>query len=253
MTQRDSFTKLTEATLQYVQELKERFSFVLPASISPLAPVEAVEKKPEVFSSKQPATPPSPPAAKESSLKPSTPAAPAPVTSLSAPKPSPKDPMDDLRAACKKIAPTLKILDRIPSDAQAKKIKNTWKDQLHMPDIAVLRSQQMPLAFLEQIAKAIDLYFFPCRVIDVAPLEKANSWDSLLATPHLKFVIAPDATLWGSKELMRHYHEIPSKKERFLGKIPLLLLPDPNLYLKDPSLKRSLWNLLCHVLQPLKK
>ncbi len=48
--------------------------------------------------------------------------------------------------------------------------------------------------------------------------------------------------------MLENYQEIPQKKERTLGGKPLLLLPDPSLYLKDPLLKRSLWAVLCKTL-----
>jgi hypothetical protein len=44
---------------------------------------------------------------------------------------------------------------------------------------------------------------------------------------------------------VQFYKEIPSQGIRTLGKIPLFLLPDLSLYLKDPLLKRSLWKALC--------
>lgn len=260
MDNKNPFPQLIEDSLKYLHELKETSSFVLPSSLAPpsapLPPSKPVQiplpPAPLPFTMTAPPVkkePPPPPVEKVEKK-----AEPAPrLIAPSSPKPIHKDPMEDMRAAMKKAAPMLKITDIIPSDAKAKKIKHAWKDQRHMPDIAILSGPSMPLSFLQQVAKAIDLYFFPCRVIDVGPLETSGSWDALLQTPHLKLIISPDATLWNCKQLMRHYHEIPHKKERFLGKIPLLLLPDPNMYLKDQALKRSLWNLLCHMLQPLQK
>jgi hypothetical protein len=43
---------------------------------------------------------------------------------------------------------------------------------------------------------------------------------------------------------MHFYKETPAQGTRTLGNIPLFLLPDLSLYLKDPLLKRSLWKAL---------
>lgn len=179
------------------------------------------------------------------------PIAPAvPIFTTHPPKALQKTPMEDLRSIISKIAPSLPLSHTIPDDTQAKQIKNRWKEQSNVPDIVILAVQGPSLSFLQQVAKAIELHFCSSRVIEVKPLEQQNSWEAFLNTPNLKMIITPDGVLWSCKHLMRYYHEFPNKKERFLGKIPLLLLPDPSLYLKDPTLKRSLWNLLCQMLTP---
>lgn len=180
---------------------------------------------------------------------------PSPIASfpLHPPTPIHKDPMQDIQAVLKKVAPSLIISNSIPSDEKAKKIKNAWKEHAKIPDITILATQSPSLSFLTQVAKAIEIHFFPSKVIDVKELEQNNNWDVFLNTTNLKMIIAPDSVIWSCKHLMRYYHEFPNKKERYLGKIPLLLLPDPSLYIKDPSLKRSLWNLLCQVLKPLQR
>ena len=179
--------------------------------------------------------------------------APAAVFPLHPPSAVQKDLMQDMRTILKKVAPTLVISSSIPSDEKAKKVKNAWKEHAKIPDVVILAVQGPSISFLTGVAKAIELHFFPSKVIDVKPLEQSNNWDVFLNTTNLKIIIAPDSVIWGCKHLMRYYHEFPNKKERYLGKIPLVLLPDPSLYIKDPSLKRSLWNLLCQVLKPLQR
>lgn len=169
------------------------------------------------------------------------------------PSPAHKDLMQDIRTILKKVAPSLTLSNSIPSDEKAKKIKNAWREHAKIPDIALLVTESSSLSFLKQVAKAIELHFFPSKVIDVKLFEQNNNWDTFLNTANLKMIIAPDSVIWSCKHLMRYYHEFPNKKERYLGKIPLLLLPDPSLYIKDPSLKRSLWNLLCQVLKSLQR
>ena len=101
---------------------------------------------------------------------------------------------------------------------------------------------------MQNIAKAIDLCFGTCRLIEI---EDGKKWDLFLQSPQLKLIIAPDHLIFETKELLPFYRENPQEKSRHLGEIPLLLLPDLSLYFKDPYLKRSLWNVICQNLQPL--
>ena len=60
-------------------------------------------------------------------------------------------------------------------------------------------------------------------------------------------MIACDYTVWQLHDLFRYYKENPEKQIRTLKEIPLFLLPDLTLYLKDPLLKRSLWKAIWKV------
>jgi hypothetical protein len=175
----------------------------------------------------------------------------APSFSLQKPQAAAKLLDEDIRKTFTKIAPHLLASCPIPSDEKARHIKNGWKEKHAIPVIPILASEQASLPFLTNVAQAITLHFFPARVLLLKDLEKQGLLPSLLDSKHVKLIISPDVTLWNCKELMKHYQEIPQQKQRFLKNTPLLLLPDPSLYLKDPSLKRSLWNLLCHLLKPL--
>ncbi len=139
-------------------------------------------------------------------------------------------------------------LEQIPKDTIAKRIKESWKQTQFTPDIPILYSGKQYRPFLENIAKAITVRFAPSHVVDIGPLEQQQKWDLFLKAKNLKLIIAPDFILWGAKHLMPYYKEYPQEKKRFIGHVPLLLLPDPSLYLKDPSLKRSLWNVICNSL-----
>lgn len=174
-----------------------------------------------------------------------------PIT-LNKPSPALKTANEDILKTLKKIAPSVEILSSIPSDEKAKHIKNGWKEKHAIPVVPILASSADSIPFLTNVAQAISLHFFSSKVVLIKDLEQNQQLNSIVELTHIKLIIAPDMTLWNCKELMKHYQEIPQQKQRFLKNIPLLLLPDPKLYLKDPTLKRSLWNLLCHLLQPLK-
>lgn len=258
---------LLDETLQYLHQLKETSSHVLSFSLDTLPkeeplieenppaplktsskpPVEKVVELPPPKQEPELTQPALPPELKKTPALPTTP----PIVASHPPKAHQKDLMQDIQKTLAKIAPTLKLVDHIPQDTEAKKIKNAWKEQANIPDVVILATKSPVLPFLHHVAKAIELHFFSSRVLEVDEFEKQNKWEALLGTPNLKMIISPDGVLWSCKALLRYYHEFPNKQERFLGKIPLLLLPDPSLYLKDPALKRSLWNLLCQMLRPL--
>ncbi len=145
------------------------------------------------------------------------------------------------------VAPELAILPEIPSDAIARKIAERCKTKNQTAPLSLLLLHEPPeqRALLEQIAKALDIYFGPAKVVQAEAIEKEKQWEAFLSVPELKMVIACDYTLWQLNGLMQFYKETPAQGTRTLGKVPLFLLPDLSLYLKDPLLKRSLWKALC--------
>lgn len=150
-----------------------------------------------------------------------------------------------LKSLFKKVFPNVSILDEIPDDTMAKKIANRWKTKNQVAPISILYTHEN--ALLKQIVKAIDIYFGPANLINAEEIEKEKQWDAFLSSDALKLVIACDYSLWQLHGLMTHYKEVPTLQTRTLKDIPLFLLPDLSLYLKDPLLKRSLWKALCKI------
>lgn len=161
----------------------------------------------------------------------------------------PKAPLDFsfLHKLLSRAAPDFAIFNDIPSDATARKIAERWKTKNQTAPLSILIFQEPPeqRALLEEIALALDIYFIPAKTVDAAKIEKENQWDAFLSVADLKMVIVCDYTLWQLSGLMHFYKETPAQGSRALGSVPLFLLPDLSLYLKDPLLKRSLWKALC--------
>jgi hypothetical protein len=151
------------------------------------------------------------------------------------------------RVILEKIAPTVKIFDAIPSDALAKQLSNRWKTKNQSAPISILSSGELPQhkALLKEIATALDVYFGPARIIDADPIEKEKQWKLFLSSEGLKRIVICDSTLWQLVALRQFYKETPGSEIRMLENIPVFLLPDLSLYLKDPQLKRFLWKALC--------
>jgi hypothetical protein len=152
-----------------------------------------------------------------------------------------------LRSILQKIAPELAILDSIPDDAAAKQIATRWKTKNQSAPISILSSGELPehKALLAEIAAALDVYFGPARFIEADPIEKEKQWKMFLSVGSLKMIVVCDSTLWQLHNLRQFYKETPATGVRMLGDVPIFLLPDLSLYLKDPLLKRSLWKALC--------
>lgn len=132
-----------------------------------------------------------------------------------------------------------------PDDKMAKKIKSRWKQRSEMPTVAILIGTESgpQKNLLINLAKAINTCLTPCRAMEVSKIEAP---DVFLTHETLEFIIAPDSAL--QKNLIGHLVEYPGSPKRFLGKKPLLLLPDLKMYLKDPMLKKALWKTLVSAL-----
>lgn len=224
-----SYLKLIDDTLAYIQAL------LPPTETKPLPPAPKLKPKPQVA---PPPTPQKKPEPKKESRK---------ELELHPPTRPTQESLSPIRGLLKTLAPDLYLHDTPPSDEKAKRIKFAWKEKAETPEIPIFFQGNAYRPFLENLAKAISLTFAPCRLIEL----QAKKWDLFLESPQLKLILCPDHLLFSSKDLLPFYRENPGQKTRFLGNIPLLLLPDLSLYFKDPYLKRSLWNVICQTLKGL--
>ena len=160
--------------------------------------------------------------------------------------PTKPKPSSFIRTLLAQIAPQLQIIDEIPSDLNARQIATRWKTKNKSAPISILSSSELPehKAFLNELAIALDVYFGPAKIIEAESIEQEKQWEPFLHAEGLKLIVMCDSSLWQLQELRKFYRETPAAATRTLGKIPLFLLPDLSLYLKDPLLKRSLWNAL---------
>ncbi|HSX38246.1 MAG TPA: hypothetical protein VLE95_05385 [Chlamydiales bacterium] len=169
-------------------------------------------------------------------------------------QPSQKSPPKSLanlrmRPFFEKNLPELVLIDPIPDDRIARQIANRWKTKNQAAPISILTSGELPKhkIFLSEIALALDVFCSPAKLIEAEAIEKENGWKLFLSSDHLKLILICDSTLWQLASLRQFYKENPAMGNRVLGSTPVFLLPDLSLYLKDPLLKRSLWNNLCRV------
>ncbi|MCE2982509.1 MAG: hypothetical protein LW832_02970 [Parachlamydia sp.] len=154
------------------------------------------------------------------------------------------------RSLFEKHFPQLPLCDQLPDDTLAKKKMSAWKEEEGIPPILLLSftAKESHLSFLKQIAKAITLHFKPARALCGLTIEGKNEWKTLFNSS-LQLVIATDTDLYLQKNLMNYYQEaIPG--QHLLQNIPLLLLSDLDLYLRQPQLKPLVWRAICKELAP---
>jgi len=210
---------------------------------------KAAEPPPPVSHPAPQKAPPQEPSSRESSKKaPEKPSAPPPPVAEAKPaREAAPRPSSQLHSILEKVAPELALLDTPPDDRAAKQIAHRWKTKNQSAPISVLSSGELPQhkALLCEIAAALDVCFGPARFIDADPIEKEKEWKTFLSSDGLKLIAVCDSTLWQLHHLRQYYKETPASGARTLAEIPVFLLPDLSLYLKDPLLKRSLWKALC--------
>lgn len=156
------------------------------------------------------------------------------------------DRFEDMKLLLKKIAPNFPILDKLPDDKEAALISKQYENNIKLPHVMVFYDEGLKEyhTFLKALVNAIDKRFFSCELVPIDALEQQDLLDSILKEKKLKLTICPSELLWHHPKLMSHYRELPGQQIKRLGTKDLLVLSQLNYYMKDPLLKRSLWNTL---------
>lgn len=146
----------------------------------------------------------------------------------------------------------LTIVEKIPCDAVAKRRARLWMHGDFSKEVIVIRYGKDPQdnAFLDNLWKAIDERLKPAEIVDGAAMEGQKLWDQLLAARQVRWILCSNAALLELPTLNGLYREDTDSKQRFIGHIPLLLLPSVQTFATNPAKKRELWNRLCQVMNP---
>ena len=147
--------------------------------------------------------------------------------------------------AIKQHFPGIAVMESPPDDKVAHQVANKWKQATGIPDIAILSYREAPKEreFLGNVAKAICNQIAPSSVLSAVEIEHQDKWKKLLSAPNLKLIITCEKSMHSLSLMMKHHNTKTSRQ--YLDKTPLLLLSNVSLYLRDPSLKLSLWNAIC--------
>lgn len=97
------------------------------------------------------------------------------------------------------------------------------------------------LAFMHNLAKAIQLTTGNVEVISASQIEAENGWEEFLKSKKLRLIITSYGGAQSLPGLMTYAKESPKQGNHYFGKVPACLLSDVNIYLKEPQLKLPLW------------
>jgi hypothetical protein len=148
------------------------------------------------------------------------------------------------------VDPTLPLIDGVLEDHKAKERIKRGTCPYAIALLAFEKNNEK-ITFLKNIEKALGLELAPAKLYNASVIEKEDRWDSFLASKDLKLIIATDHEIFHAKNLMKLYKELPNQSKRMIKDVALFLLPDLNLYFKQPILKRSLYKALCHKIKTL--
>lgn len=133
---------------------------------------------------------------------------------------APKTEFADFKKIISMHFPNEKILNFVPDDTLAKEIASKWKKQAIPPEVVILNTTTSPQEklFLENVARAIEIHFFPAAVLSPEEFKPNDA---------LKLVIGNETQ--------------PS--------FPSLKIEPVANYLKNPQQKAKLWQDLKSTLQ----
>lgn len=158
--------------------------------------------------------------------------------------------LGDLHKIIKDKYPNLALFETIPDDAKAVRIAQAWERKNEVSSVLILSFDEAPKqkAFLVNIQRALEFYGFSAQIIPAAKVELEKGWEYFLQSKHLRLVIASGYGIYALPDLLKHHKEAAKQARHFLRETPLLLLSDLSFYLKEPSLKPSLWKALKELL-----
>lgn len=160
------------------------------------------------------------------------------------------EPLEDIKTLFREKFPAHPLAEVPPSDEAAKVLLQKKKKKETDHEILLLSFNEPPqqTLFLQNLARALEIRCGSTHIVSAFNSEKENLWTALLNGKTLKLIIACDYALYELKQLMSYYKESPGAF-RYLNNIPLLLISDLSLYLKEPKLKPSLWKAICEILK----
>lgn len=155
--------------------------------------------------------------------------------------------LQDIREIISKKFPHFSILETPPADLQS---GNDMKAQIAAASVIILSFQESMTAhtFLENVSQAISHCFVPSAIIPAHIVEQEQNWDLLAQAKGVRLIIASGAKIENFSGFMKRCRQSDRQKSAFFGEIPLLLLPDLAIYLKEPNYKSDLWRAIQQML-----
>jgi hypothetical protein len=151
--------------------------------------------------------------------------------------------LDDIRSIVTERFPNLEILNHIPSYEKAKQQGSTTANVL----VLALNESPQNLAFLSNLAKAINVQLTSAMVVPAESIESESRWEAILTNKQLQLIIASEQMITQLPKLKQFYRQESNK--HYVSQTACLLLVETSRYLKEPQLKPLLWANLCEMLK----
>jgi hypothetical protein len=150
--------------------------------------------------------------------------------------------LTDVKNTLSALFPSIAISEQIP----AAKRDLFSASEIGLTQYIAIAANETPKnqLFLENLVKAISLHIGPAKLLDGEKLEREGAWEQFLKFQNLRLVLTTTATIHRFPGLSKYYREDGKSGRLYLGKVLLHPLVDISHYLKEPSLKKSLWQAL---------
>lgn len=156
------------------------------------------------------------------------------------------DSFQDIKSLLKTHFKNLKIHDDLPDDKEAKILAKLYENKTYIAECILIHesSNKKELTFLQNLTNAIHKKFASCDILSLESLEKSGELDIILKDKNIRLFIATKDLIWHHPKLLNNYSETSTGPFKKLATKDLFTLMNLEYYLKDPLLKRSLWNYL---------
>jgi hypothetical protein len=156
------------------------------------------------------------------------------------------DPFLDIKKLLLKIAPSIKLYDTLPDDRVARKIARAYENKTQFASCIILyeNRQGQGLMLLKNLEKAIESRSFSTMMYCLDEIAATGLLEEILNDPQVKLILTCYDWIVHYPKLLNMFHEKTGSLIKKLGTKDVIILSPIEFYLKDPALKRSLWNQL---------
>lgn len=156
------------------------------------------------------------------------------------------DPFLDIKKLLQKIAPSIKLYDTLPDDRIARQIARAYENKTQFASCIILYENQQGqgLMMLKNLEKAIESRSFSTMMYCLDEIAATGLLEDILNDPQVKLILTCYDWIVHYPKLLNLFHEKTGSLIKKLGTKDVIILSPIDFYLKDPSLKRSLWNQL---------
>lgn len=160
--------------------------------------------------------------------------------------PSVADSFQDIKTLLKSISSNIKIFDELPDDSEARRLAKLYEKKTQFAECLIFyeNPNQKGLMLLKAVALAIEKQFTVCTLHAIDDIEQSGLLEEMLKDKNVKLIITCHDWIIHHPKLLNIFNEKTGSSIKKLGTKDVIVLSNLEYYMKDPALKRSLWNLL---------